>query len=258
MTTSGGGNGVPDGTVTPEEAGAIRRSAVGKEQAPGTRTQASLFANWREAANRLGSPFEVSKIPISKLHDMRRDPMLGFGLSFIKTPHVRAKWFIDAKGTNGPAAPIAAHLDHDLRKIYPSFVLQYCNSLDYGFQSIAKRYELRVPTAFYIEVDPDTGEEQELPAWSEGSVEPLAWKPFVALQPEYVEPIWKGEEFNGIQFLSGVDATGQRRQGDQDRSLPLALGDQRARAELQLDLGLPALGLCLSLLVELLVPLGYR
>jgi SPP1 gp7 family putative phage head morphogenesis protein len=204
----GGGNGVPNAQLDPQEVSKIQASAAGREQAPGTRTQASIFSNWREAANRLGSPFEVEKIPISKLRDMRRDPMLGFGLSFIKTPHVRAKWFIDAKSNDGPNAQIAAHLDHDLRKIYADFVLQFCNSLDFGFQAIAKRYELRTPAAFYIETDPETGEEQELPVWSEGAVQPIAWKPFVALQPEYVEPVWKGEEFNGVKFLAGTDSAG--------------------------------------------------
>ena len=89
----------------------------------------------------MGRRFEVEKIPISKLRAMRRDPMLAFGLAFTKTPHVRAKWFIDAKSKNGPNAQIAAHCDHDLRRIFGSFVLQYMNSLDFGFQVIAKRYE---------------------------------------------------------------------------------------------------------------------
>ena len=127
--------------------------------------------------------------------------MLGFGLSFIKTPHVRAKWFINAKDTAGPNAQIAAHLDHDLRRIYPSFVTQNTNMLDFGFQAIAKRFEFRQPAGTYVQIDPNTGQQQELPIWNQGSIEPVAWKPFVALRPEGVEPMWnKDGEFDGILY----------------------------------------------------------
>ena len=83
MSTSGAGNGAgaPSDQITPEERARVQASVTGKEQAPGTRQQASVFQNWREEADRLGSPFEVEKIPISKLRQMRRDPMLGFGLN---------------------------------------------------------------------------------------------------------------------------------------------------------------------------------
>lgn len=208
MSNSRAGNGAPSGQVSPQEIAQIRRSATSKEQAPSTRVQAAIFENWREAADRLGSPFEVEKIPISKLRAMRRDPMLGFGLAFIKTPHVRAKWFINAKSKKGPNAQIAAHLDHDLRKIYADFVLQYLNCLEFGFQAIGKRFELSVPAAFYIEVNANTGEETEKPVWDQGGIQPVGWKPFVALPPEGVEPIWAGDDFNGIDYTTA------RRGGD--------------------------------------------
>jgi hypothetical protein len=122
-------------------------------------------------------------------------------LSFIKTPHVRAKWFINAKDSAGPNAQIAAHLDHDLRRIYPSFVTQNTNMLDFGFQAIAKRFEFRQPAGTYVQIDPNTGEQQELPIWNQGNIEPVAWKPFVALRPEGVEPMWnKQGEFDGILY----------------------------------------------------------
>lgn len=194
-----------NGVVTPEEAARIRSSIEGREQAPSTRQQS--FVNWRELANRLGQPFEVERIPISKLRQMRRDPMLGFGLAFIKTPIVRAKWICTARSPKGVNAQIAAHLDNDLRRIYASYILQWCNSMDFGFQGIAKRFELRTPSATYIETNPDTGEQEEKPVWSEGSVQPVAWKPFVALPPENIEPEWTGQgEFNGIRFAPATGA----------------------------------------------------
>lgn len=199
-SSSNSKNGLADGVVTPEEATRVRASVTKKEQAPSSRIQ-SLFGNWKDVSDQLGSPFEVERIPLSKLRQMRRDPMLGFGLSFIKTPHVRAKWFINAKDSAGPNAQIAAHLDHDLRRIYPSFVTQNTNMLDFGFQAIAKRFEFRQPAGTYVQIDPNTGEQQELPIWNQGNIEPVAWKPFVALRPEGVEPMWnKQGEFDGILY----------------------------------------------------------
>lgn len=189
--------------MTPEEIAKIRASVAAKEQAPSTKQQAS-FVNWRDAADQLGQPFEVEKIPISKLRAMRRDPMLGFGLNFIKTPIVRAKWYATARSNKGANAAIAAHLDHDLRRIYASLILADMNKLDFGFQAIAKRFEQRLPAATYIETDPDSGEQTEKPVWSEGGIQPIAWKPFVALVPELVEPIWAGDgSFDGIDLRIG-------------------------------------------------------
>ena len=203
ITRTSGANGtgpVVPGDITPQEAAAIRSSVAGKEQAPSQQQQA-IFANWRQAADQLGSPFEVEHIPLSRLRSMRRDPMLSFGLSFIKTPHVRAKWTIDAKDTNGPNPQIAAHLDYDLRRIYASFVFQWCNALDLGFQPLAKRFELGIPAGTFIQTDQNSGTETEQPIWSQGGIQPIRWKPFVALQPEACEPIWDGQGgFGGIDF----------------------------------------------------------
>jgi SPP1 gp7 family putative phage head morphogenesis protein len=190
----------PTGDVTPEEAAKIRASVASKEQAPSTQDQAS-FVNWRQAADQLGQPFNVEVIPISKLRAMRRDPMLGFGLSFIKTPIVRAKWYANASSNKGGNAQIAAHLDHDLRRIYAPLVLADMNKLDFGFQAIAKRFEFGIPAATYIETDPNTGEQTEKPVWSEGGIQPVRWKPFISLAPEFVEPMWTGSgDFNGIEY----------------------------------------------------------
>lgn len=192
-------NGAPTAEVTPEEAAKIRSSIGAKEQAPSSRVQ-SVFNNWREVSDQLGDPFEVERVPLSKLRAMRRDPMLAFGLSFTKNPHVAAQWYINASSNAGPNAQVAAHLDHDLRRIFPSFVLQYLNSLDFGYQAIAKRFEFRIPSGTYIEIS-DSGEQVEQPIWSEGGIQPIAWKPFVALRPEGVQPIWNNlGEFDGIEY----------------------------------------------------------
>jgi len=202
-SSKGGGaksNGAPVSAITPEEAARVRGAVGKKEVAPSSRVQ-SIFGNWKEVSDQLGSPYEVERIPLSKLRQMRRDAMLGFGLSFIKTPHIRAKWFINAKDSKGPNAQIAAHLDHDLRRIYPSFVLQNTNMLDFGFQAIAKRFEFRQPVGTYVEINPTSGEQVEKPIWSSGSIDPIAWKQFISLRPEGVEPQWNNDgEFDGILY----------------------------------------------------------
>lgn len=202
-------NGAPTGEITPEEAAQIRASVGSREQAPSTRVQ-SIFSNWREVADQLGDPHETELIPVSKLRMMRRDPMLGFGLSFTKTPHVRTKWTIHAQDSRGPNAQVAAHLDHDWRRIHASFVMQYLNSLEFGFQAIAKRFEYRVPSGTYLDTTSDTPGERAI--WSEGGINPIAWKPFVALRPEGVDPVWDRStgEFDGIEY---TPSGGGRRSG---------------------------------------------
>lgn len=195
--------GAPTADVAPDEVAAIRSSIGGKEQAP-SQQQLAAYVNWRAIADTLGDPYQVEQIPISKLKMMRRDPTIGFALSFIKTPHVRARWYIDAKDSNGPNAQVAAHLDHDLRLIMASFVLQYSNALDFGFQGIAKRFEFGVPAGTFVSQGTD-GQPSQQPIWNNGGIQPIRWKPFVALPPEAIEPNWGSDgSFNGINF----DASG--------------------------------------------------
>jgi hypothetical protein len=193
------GVGVPAGDIPPEEAAAIRASVGGPEQGPSSEAR-SAYPNWRQVMDQLGDPYDTELIPISKLRMMRRDPIIGFGLSFIKTPHVRARWYIDAKDANGPNAQISAHLDHDLRRIMSAFVLQWSNSLDFGFQGLARRFELGIPSGTYVGPGPD-GTPQNLPIWDQGNIQPIRWKPFVALRPETVNPNWAPDgSFNGMNY----------------------------------------------------------
>lgn len=191
--------GAPTADVTPEEAASIRSSVGGKEQGPSPQQLAS-YVNWRQVADQLGDPFNTEHIPVSKLRLMRRDPIIGFGLSFIKTPHVRARWYVDAKDINGPNAQVAAHLDYDLRRIMASIVMQWANSLDFGFQGLARRFEFGIPAGTFVAQNPD-GSMAEQPIWNQGNIQPIRWKPFVALPPEAVEPNWGNDgSFNGINF----------------------------------------------------------
>jgi hypothetical protein len=183
-----------NGQIDPGEAARIQKSIRGLEQAPSTRQQLGSFINWKAVADALGDPFNNERVPISKLRLMRRDPMLGFGLHFQKVPLVRAPWYMDSID---PQA--AAFMDAALRPVIASLIIQCCNKLDFGFQAIAQRYELRVPSGTYVDAN---GTEQ--PIWSAqpGNIQPVVWKQFVPLPPENVLPIFDDStgEFNGINF----------------------------------------------------------
>ena len=169
------------GEITPEERGRLEASVRGLEQAPSSRQQLGSFANWKQVQNQLGQPFNNERIPLPKLKLMRRDPMLGFGLHFSKTPMVRAPIFFKS-----PDPQVAAFMDGAIRPIYPSLIISILQKLDFGFQALAKRFSFQVPESTYI--DPETGE--EVPAWAAnpGNIQPVTLKPFVALPPESVTP----------------------------------------------------------------------
>lgn len=178
----------------PEELKRLRKSLSSGDRSPSTRAQAYQFVYWKQIGDQLGQPFDSTKIPISKLYQMRRDPMIAFALHYIKVPLIQAPWFIKCED-----AQIAAFVDNALRRIYARYVLQHCQSLDFGFSAIVKRFELGMPNGTYI--DPKDPEESEKPIWSEGNIEAVLWKPFVGLPPEQVEPEWtKSGEFNGIRY----------------------------------------------------------
>lgn len=173
---------------------------LSKDQAPSLKQQTGSFVDWDSLSNTLGQPFDSNVIPLSKLHQMVRDPMIAFALLYIKVPLVRAPWHIKCE-----RADIASFIDNALREIYGRIIFQYANSFSYGFQASVKRFELAQPDWLYI--DRETGEERL--AWENDTVEALKWKSFVALPPETVAPIWsENGDFNGIKYAPiGVNTT---------------------------------------------------
>lgn len=164
------------------------------DKGPSSRAQSYQFVFWRQLGDQLGQPFDSTKIPLSKLYQMRRDPMLAFGLHFIKVPMIRAPWYIKCED-----AQVAAFVDTALRKIYPRLVLQYMQCLDFGYSAIVKRYETGNPTGTYI--DPNDPDKKEKPIWDEGNIDAIVFKNFIGLPPDQVEPLWtETGEFNGIRY----------------------------------------------------------
>lgn len=204
----------PLGDVSPEEAAAIRAAVDSKEQGP-TALQQAGSVDWAKVKNSLGDPFDDERIPLSRLALMRRDPILSFGMAFIKTPLAKAKWHIDARDNNGPNAQVAANVDWTIRRIYASYVFQWSNALDFGFSAIVKRWEKKIPTGTYIDVDPDTGEKTELPLWNEGGIEPIVFKPFIPLRPQNADPVWSNDgEFDGILYTPDGGGEGEAKKID--------------------------------------------
>ncbi len=193
-------SGIPDA----KELAAIKSSVEGKEQAPSTQLQAGAFGvpgTWASTANALMPPFDVERIPINKLRQMRRDPMIAFGLWFIKSSLVKANWLIDAKDRNGPNAQVAAFVDEALRDIYARFVFQYLLSLDFGFSAVVKRFKLDIPSGQFMD---ENGKLQ--PVWNEG-IDAVMWKTFVPLMPEFSEAMFTPQgEFNGIKYTIPPEA----------------------------------------------------
>lgn len=157
------------------------------------------WVRWQGQENWLGQPFSVTKIPISKLEQMSRDSMISLGLMYAKIPLVRAPWYVKCEDPK-----IAAFVDGALRTIYGRFILAYCNSFNYGFSAIIKRFEL-VDTVPWTYVDNSGSEPQEKPVWTDDSVKPLIWKEFLPLNPRHVVPHWSaGGDFAGIDLLPSL------------------------------------------------------
>jgi hypothetical protein len=203
-----GTQGAPNDAISPEERNRVAASIRGNEQAPTTREQTAASINWRQIFDQLGNPFSSERMSISRLKLMRRDPIIGFGMSFIKTPIVRADWYIQCAD-----AQVAGFVDEAVRDIYASLVLQIMQKLDFGFQAIAKRFELRTPEGTYI--DPENPDGDEQPVWSEGSIQPVMLKTPVPLEPETVQPLFDDNtgEFIGINWKPANPAAVPKRTG---------------------------------------------
>lgn len=169
-------------------------------QSRGPSTQESTqWVNWGGLSDVLGQPFDSTQIPLSKLDQMRRDPMLAFGLATKIIPLIRAKWYIKSSDPRR-----AAFVQGCLSRILARYILGRCNCLSFGYSPGVKRFEYIVPDWTYVDpADPDRKEQQ---VWPDKNVAALVWKTFVWLNPKDVTPHWnyKGE-FAGIDFT----ATGQ-------------------------------------------------
>jgi len=172
------------------------KKRLSQDRKPSTAASTETWVNWGAVSDLLGQPFDVSRIPISKLEAMQRDPMLNFGLMFVKVPLIRAPWYIKSSDPQR-----AAFIDNALRRIYGRLILAYSNSFAYGFSAIVKRFEYDKPDWTYI--DSNDLNSKEAKVWDDDTVQALVWKPFLPLNPRHVEPHWnKKGEFTGIDLAT--------------------------------------------------------
>jgi len=179
------------------------RKRLTQDRRPSTRASTENWVNWSSMGSVLGQPFDVTKIPISKLEQMQRDPMLAFGLTFIKVPLIRAPWYIKSSD-----AQRAAFIDNALRRVYGRLILAYSNCFAFGYSGMVKRFEADQPDWLYV--DKDNFEAGERPVWEKG-VDAIVWKPPLALNPKNAAPHWNAKgEFAGIDLEppTGVGAFG--------------------------------------------------
>jgi hypothetical protein len=171
-----------------------------KDKGPSTRTSTEKWVNWNNS-DFLGQPFDVNRIALSKLEQMQRDPTLAFGLQFVKVPLIRAPWHIESEDPQR-----AAFIENALKRIYGRFILSYCNSLSYGYSAMVKKFELANPDWTYL--DKNDKEKKEKLVWPDKKIDAVIWKPFTALNPRDVTPVWNAVgEFNGIEYNPNASTT---------------------------------------------------
>jgi hypothetical protein len=178
----------------------IERSIKGKEAAPTVAEQTGTFVDWNKVRDQLGQPFDVEQIPLRKRREMRRDPMIAFGGHYITTPIARVPFHMDAKDKKGPNAQVSAFIDAAFRQIFARYIFTRQQSLYFGYQAQAKRFQEKNPGGTYLDPRSDNPDVPK-PVWDEGNIQPIIWKTFVGLDPGRVEPIFNNKgEFDGIRF----------------------------------------------------------
>jgi len=189
---------INNGDEPPRQSLEITRRRLITEYGPSTRRQTTGFVDWAGVYGVLGTPFSQLDIPFTKLYEMRRDPMIRFGLQYIKVPLIRAPWYIKCSD-----AQVAAFLDGALRRIYGQLILAWTNALDFGFSPIEKRFELASPSWTYQDPDETDPAAKDKRVWPEGPVKAVVWKPPVAIPPEIAIPRWTDAgEFDGFTWNS--------------------------------------------------------
>lgn len=169
-----------------------KRRQLTTDRGPTSRQRSVDYTTFYRLGTSTLEEWNWTSIPLSKIYQMRCDPMLAFGLQFIKVPLVRAPWYIECED-----AKIAAFVDGALREIWNSFVFQYTNCYDFGYSPIIKNFAFAKPSWMYV--DPTDMREPEKRAWDNGNIDAIVWKPFTGVAPEHAMPKWNSSgEFDGF------------------------------------------------------------
>jgi hypothetical protein len=169
-----------------------KRKQLTSDRGPTSRQRSVDYTTFYRLGSTTLEEWNWTSIPLSKIYQMRSDPMLGFGLQFIKVPLVRAPWYIECED-----AQIAAFVDGALREIWHSFVFQYTNCYDFGYAPIIKNFGFSKPSWTYV--DPSDSRTPEKKVWDNGNINAVVWRPFTGIAPEHAMPKWADNgEFDGF------------------------------------------------------------
>jgi SPP1 gp7 family putative phage head morphogenesis protein len=193
----------------------LTRAKLIRDKSPSTRAASARWVHWDSVAETLGQPFDSTRIPISKLEQMRKDPMIAFALAFCKMPLIRAQWFIECAKPD-----VAAAIDEMLRRIYGRYILAHTNDFDFGYSPIVKRFEVGSIDSTYIR-QKRGGSKEEVPTWPDKAVKPVVWKAFMPIHPSKATPAWnKKGEFNGF-YITQTDRSSFSFNTDRPPDVPL-------------------------------------
>lgn len=182
-----------NGQVDPTLARIRAEAEADRDDAPSARR--STVTNPITSVESIHTRFDVTRIPLRRLRQMRRDPMIAFGLFFILAHLLSARWRMES--TNARAA---AFCDAALREIYADFVAMYLEKLTYGYQAAVKRFDAVKPDWTYVDVTDPAGP-KEVKVWDEGSINAIVWRTFTGIPPESAFPAWAEDgSFNGIVY----------------------------------------------------------
>jgi SPP1 gp7 family putative phage head morphogenesis protein len=176
----------------PPEVKKLRESLV-KDQAPSARARTEYF-DPSVFVSRHGRPYSSLKLPISTMMEMRTDSLLRFAQLVSLVPYFTGKFRIECA-----SARKAQFVDQALRRILGRLILQFYESWNFGWQTMAKEFGLMNPSWTFIDKNAEGGP-AAMPVWDGGPEVPaLIWEPFVPLRPSSVAPVWTaGGAFNGI------------------------------------------------------------
>lgn len=192
--------------LDPKEADKLTRSVLSRDEAPTVSGLTPDFNTWQRNRDVLGPPFDDERITVAQMRQIRKEPMIAFGLHYRKVPIARAEWHINARDKNGKNPQVAAFVDAAIRRIWARFVFQRMLVYDFGFQAMVKRFVLANPGGVYL--DPlDTNADiskRVKPVWDNGSIAPKIYKVPSALRPEAVQPRFDDNtgEFDGITYTA--------------------------------------------------------
>ena len=193
---------VNEDEIDPKLRDKMERSVLSRDQAPTMAEQTPDFSTWQRNRSELGPPFDNERITLAQMRQIRKDPMVAFGLHYRKVPLARTEFHMEARDRNGKNPQVAAFVDSCIRRIYARYIFQRTLAFDFGFQAMVKRWVLANPGGVYLDPLEENPENRTKPIWDEGGIPPKIYKAPVPLRPERVQPTFDDRtgEFTGMLY----------------------------------------------------------